>query len=181
MIFLRLVFEFFLTGLFSVGGGMATIPFLQKMSANTGWFTLADLADMIAISESTPGAMGVNAASFVGFRIGGVFGLILATLALTLPSYIIITIISRFLAKFRDNRYVKDVFRGLRPASLALIVAAAYSIVRICAFPGGMSVRGWITLSAVAALTFVIIKLKNRVHPVVYIFVFAVAGIVFKL
>jgi chromate transporter len=181
MIYLRLALEFFLTGLFSVGGGMATVPFLQKMSASTGWFTLAELADMIAVSESTPGAMGVNAASFVGFRTGGVLGLVLATLALTLPSYIIIMIIARFLAKFRDNRYVKDVFRGLRPASLALIIAAMCSIVRMCAFPAGMSGRGWITLAAVAVLTGVIIKLKSRVHPVVYIAVFAAAGIVFKL
>ena len=74
MILVRLFFEFFKTGLFSIGGGLATIPFLQAMGETTGWFSAADLANMIAISESTPGAMGVNMATYVGFHIGGPVG-----------------------------------------------------------------------------------------------------------
>ena len=100
---LRLMFEFFKTGLFSVGGGLATLPFLYEMSDKTGWFTHADIADMIAISESTPGAIGINMSTYAGYKTAGIPGGILASLSLAAPSVIIILIIARFLKKFRDN------------------------------------------------------------------------------
>ena len=120
MIYLRLFFEFFKVGLFSVGGGLATIPFLTDIGARTGWFTAADLADMLAISESTPGPIGVNMATYTGFHVGGIPGGIIATLGLIAPAIIVITVIAGFLKKFRESRVVDGVFSGLRPASTAL-------------------------------------------------------------
>ena len=137
MILLRLFYEFFKTGLFSVGGGMATIPFLQHMGETTGWFTNQELTTMIAVSESTPGPMGVNMATYVGFHIGsaselgalgGIVGAVVATLGLITPSIAVILIIAGFLQKFRHSRSVEAVFSGLRPASTALITAAGLSV-----------------------------------------------------
>ena len=137
MIFLRLFFEFFKTGLFSIGGGLATIPFLQDMGEATGWFTNQELTTMIAVSESTPGPMGVNMATYVGYHMGcntvlgpagGILGAVIATLGLVAPSIIVILIIARFLQKFRHSRTVEAAFQGLRPASTALIVVAGLSV-----------------------------------------------------
>lgn len=134
MILLRLFFEFFKTGLFSVGGGMATLPFLYSMSDSTGWFTHAQLADMIAVSESTPGPIGVNMASYVGFTTAGIPGALVATVGLVTPSVIIILIIAKILAAFRQNKYVDAAFYGLRPCSLGLIAAAGLLVVKIALF-----------------------------------------------
>ena len=109
MILLRLYFEFAKVGLFAVGGGLATIPFLQNMGANTGWFTSTDLTTMIAVSESTPGPMGVNMATYVGFETAGLPGAVIATLGLITPSIIIIMIIAGFLQKFRQSKTVDAV------------------------------------------------------------------------
>ena len=124
MILIQLFYEFFKAGLFAVGGGLATLPFLQDISAKTGWFTLDQLADMIAISECTPGPIGVNMATYVGFSTAGVPGALAATLGLIAPSIIVILIIAGFLKRFQDNRYVQAAFYGLRPASTGLIGAA---------------------------------------------------------
>ena len=139
MIFVQLFLEFCRVGLFSVGGGLATIPFLTDLGERTGWFTSGQLADMIAISESTPGPMGVNMATYVGFTVGGhsalpggsVLGAVVATLGLIFPSIVVILIIAGFLQKFRQSRRVDAVFRGLRPASTALIAVAGISVVEI--------------------------------------------------
>ena len=110
MIYLRLFFEFCKIGLFSIGGGLATIPFLTDLGERTGWFTSGDLANMIAISESTPGPMGVNMATYVGFSSGGVLGGVIATLGLIFPSVVVILIIANFLQKFRQSKEVDVVF-----------------------------------------------------------------------
>ena len=107
MLYLRLFWEFFKTGLFAVGGGLATLPFLQDMADRTGWFTRAQLADMLAVSESTPGPIGVNMATYVGFTTGGVGGALIATLGLVTPSVIVILIVAAFLKAFRDSKWVR--------------------------------------------------------------------------
>ena len=144
MILLRLYFEFAKVGLFAVGGGLATIPFLQNMGANTGWFTSTDLTTMIAVSESTPGPMGVNMATYVGFETAGLPGAVIATLGLITPSIIIIMIIAGFLQKFRQSKTVDAIFQGLRPASTALIAAAGLSVAMSVLFTAG---RSWRTTS----------------------------------
>ena len=121
MIFIRLFYEFFKAGLFAIGGGMATLPFLYNISDKTGWFTYGQLADMVAISESTPGPIGVNMATYVGFTTAGIPGAVVATVGLITPSIIIILIIAGFLKSFKDSKYVQNAFYGLRPASTGLI------------------------------------------------------------
>ena len=185
-ILLNLVGAFFKTGLFSVGGGLATLPFLYEMAANTGWFTEADVADMIAISESTPGAIGINMSTYAGFRTAGVPGGILATIGLALPSVIIILIIARFLAKFRTNRLVEGAFYGLRPASIAMITVAGLNVakvalVNISAFRESGALGDLFLWKAVAlGIVLFIAQKKLKWHPVVFIAISAVVGIVFK-
>lgn len=110
MIYLQLFFEFFKAGLFAIGGGMATLPFLYDISDKTGWFTYGQLADMVAISESTPGPIGVNMATYVGFTTAGIPGSVIATLGLITPSIIIILIIAGFLKAFKDNNTSSTLF-----------------------------------------------------------------------
>ena len=131
MIYLQLFFEFLKVGLFAVGGGMATFPFLTDLADKTGWYTQQQLIDMIAIAESTPGPIGVNTATYVGFTTAGLPGALIASLGLITPSVIIILIIARVLARFKDSKLVQDVFYGLRPASTGLIAAAGFSVVLV--------------------------------------------------
>lgn len=190
MLYLQLFFEFFKTGLFAVGGGMATLPFLYDISDKTNWFTHAQLADMIAVSESTPGPIGVNMATYVGYLTGGVPGAIIATLGLITPSVIVILIVAAFLAAFRDSKYVAGAFYGLRPASTALITAAGLAVVKISFFDTkvfsdlGSILRStkWeaVALAAVlVVLTRYTPKVKNW-HPIIFIGISAVIGAVFR-
>ncbi len=178
MICLRLFYEFAKTGLFAIGGGMATIPFLYAISEKTGWFTASDIGNMIAISESTPGAMGVNMSTYVGFSVKGVWGAVIATLGLVLPSIIVILIISRMLEKFKDSKLVQKIFYGLRPASTGLIIAAGVGVATETFF-GSSTVAGIECGILAVALYFAIRKWKK--HPVVYIAAAAVVGIIFQL
>lgn len=189
MILLRLFWEFFKTGLFAVGGGMATLPFLYAISEKTGWYSSAQLADMIAVSESTPGPIGVNMATYVGFHLAGVVGSVVATLGLIAPSVIIILLVARALQKFRENKYVDAAFYGLRPCSIALIAAAGLLVVKITLFDfdafqisGALSsLFQWkqIILAAVLLVLTRGIKQTKKLHPIVFIALSAVVGIVF--
>jgi len=186
MILLRLFFEFAKVGLFAVGGGLATIPFLQTMGENTGWFTNADLTTMIAVSESTPGPMGVNMATYVGFETAGLLGAVIATLGLITPSIIVIIIIAGFLQKFRQSKTVDAVFYGLRPASTALIASAGLSVaVSIFLAVGGVTEHTfairWPSV-ALAVAVFVCMKYTKlkKLHPIAFIAAAAVIGAVFQ-
>ena len=190
MIYLQLFWEFFKTGLFAVGGGMATIPFLREIGARTGWFTEAMLADMLAVAESTPGPMGINMATYVGYTCAGIPGGIIATLGEITPSIVIILIIAAFLKAFRSNKYVEQVFYGMRPASTGLIAAAGLGVLQICmldkeayAASGALgdlvNVRGLILLAVIWVLTNLVKQTKNW-HPLAFIALSAVAGIVFQ-
>ena len=187
MMLLRLYFEFFKTGLFAVGGGLATIPFLREISVNTGWFTDTDLTTMIAVSESTPGPIGVNMATYVGFQSAGVLGSVLATLGLITPSIIIILIIAGFLNKFRQSKAVDAVFKGLRPASTALIAAAGVSVaLSVFVQIGGImehtfSVK-WISVALAVAVFFAMRwKPLKKLHPIAFIGISALLGVLFQL
>ena len=184
MIYLRLFFEFCKVGLFSVGGGLATIPFLADMGRSTGWFTPGQLADMIAISESTPGPLGVNMATYAGFTAAGIPGGIIATLGLVFPSLIIILIVSGFLQKFRQSKIVDALFYGLRAASVALITSAMIQVARIALLnhtmaDGSVQTFYWPAIILCAAV-FVCIRYTplKKVHPIVFIGVSAVIGII---
>ena len=185
MIYLQLFWEFFKTGLFAVGGGLATLPFLSEMATKTHWFTQGQLADMVAVAESTPGPIGVNTATYVGFTTTGLLGGIIATLGLVTPSVIIILCIAAFLKAFQDNRFVLSVFRCLRPASVGLIVSAGLSVALITLFnseaatlPGKINWKSWILAIVLIILTRFVKKTKNW-HPIIFIGLSALAGILF--
>lgn len=184
MIFFRLFFWFFKTGLFAVGGGLATIPFLSDMGARTGWFTAEQLASMIAVSESTPGSMGVNMATYVGFVTAGVPGALIATLGLICPSIIVILIIAKFLQKFRQSQTVDAIFQGLRPASTGLIAAAGLSVAEIALFRGSVALSA-VRWDAVILAIGIFVAMRytplKKLHPVLFILISAVLGVVFQM
>ena len=185
MLLLRLFWEFFKTGLFSVGGGLATLPFLSKMADTTGWFTHAQLADMVAVSESTPGPIGVNMATYVGFTTAGIIGSVVATLGLVTPSIIVILLIASFLRKFRESRYVSAAFNALRPASTGLIAASGLSLVVITFYSQGaatlLSGINWkgVLLAIVLVVLTRLVKKTQKLHPIVWILASAAVGICF--
>ena len=189
-LYLRLFWEFFKTGLFAVGGGMATLPFMYDISDKTGWFTHSMLADMVAVSESTPGPIGVNMATYVGFVTGGVPGAVIATVGLVTPSVIVILLIARVLKAFRENQYVDAGFYGLRPCSVGLIAAAGVLVVKLALFntelyasTGALldlfNFKALILAAVLLVATRYIKKLKG-LHPIVFILASAVIGIVFS-
>lgn len=189
-LYLLLFWEFFKTGLFAVGGGLATLPFMYDISDKTGWFTHSMLADMVAVSESTPGPIGVNMATYVGFVTGGVPGAVIATVGLVTPSVIVILLIARVLKAFRENQYVDAGFYGLRPCSIGLIAAAGVLVVKLALFNTELyastgaiadlfNVKALILAAVLLAATRCIKKLKG-LHPIVFILASAVIGIVFS-
>ena len=197
MIYLRLFWEFFKTGLFAIGGGMATVPFLQDIATKTGWYTAGQLADMIAVSESTPGPLGVNMATYVGYTVGsgvmgvggGLLGAVTATIGLVCPSVICILIIAYFLDKFRTSKLVDNTLYGLRPASVALISAAGIEILIYALFKMGsiydfgnfvLDWKGLVLFVLVLVGTRYVPKLK-KLHPVVFIAAAAVYGVVLHM
>ena len=192
MTLLLLCWSFFKTGLFAVGGGLATLPFLTEMATNhPEWFTKAQLADMIAVAESTPGPIGVNMATYAGYLTAGVPGAILATCSLVLPSLIVLTIIARVLDRYMNNKYVKWVFGGLRPAVTGLIAAAGWSVfilvlTNVQAFrESGELLRlfrwGSVGLFILLWVLTNLVKPLKKLHPVVFLALAAVAGIVFHM
>lgn len=189
MIYLQLFYEFFKAGLFAVGGGMATLPFLYDMSDKMGWFTYADLANMVAISESTPGPIGINMATYVGYTLRGVPGAVTATVGLITPSIIIILIIAKFLQAFKDSPLVDAAFYGLRPASTGLIAAAGLSVLALVLVNPGVSEGAGIlelinlkSILLIAVLYYftAVCKKTKGLHPVCFIAASAVVGIVFQ-
>lgn len=183
LVLFSLFYEFFKIGLFAIGGGLATMPFLYDMSEKTGWFTKSELTNMIAISESTPGPLGANMATYVGFSTSGILGGIIATLGLIAPAIIIIIIVSNFLNKFKDNPYVESVFRTMRPTSTGLIVGAGWGVLVITMFNLDKfnitsNIIDLFNFKAIifGIFLFFLIKYTNK-HPIIYIAFSAVVGI----
>ena len=200
-VYLRLYWEFFKTGLFAVGGGMATLPFLQNIGETTGWYTYGDLMNMLAVSESTPGPIGINMATYVGFTVGGIPGAVIATLGEVTPSIIVILIVAAILRSFRDNAYVDRAFYGLRPASTGLIGAACAAVVlevltnvetaggegslvkNFRLGEGGLAAllnwQGLLLAALLLALTNWV-KPTKKLHPIVFIALSAAVGVIFR-
>ena len=182
--FIRLCLEFAKIGILAVGGGMATIPFLSELTVKyPQWLSMPMLMDMIAVSESTPGPIGINMATYVGYMVAGVPGAILASVSMILPALIIVVLVSRVLDKYRKNYWVESVFHMLRPAVTGLIAAAGYSVISVALFKSGSALSFPLNadLVAVAVFTLLLIaqeskKLKS-LHPVLYILLGAVAGL----
>ena len=195
MIFLELFCRFFMVGLFSVGGGLATLPFLASMGETTGWFDSMDISNMVAISESTPGPIGINMATYIGYQIGsqvspglGIVGSIIASLGEVTPAIVIIMIVSRMLMKFRDSKYVEYVFYGLRAASVGLIAAAWLGVAKIAFYSSEVMAESGNFLMAIdyksiilSVLIFFLATKFKKLHPIALIVFSAVVGIVFKM
>lgn len=188
-ILLEMFIRFFGCGLFAIGGGLATLPFLYSIAEETGWFTAHDISNMIAISESTPGPLGVNMATYVGYHTQGIVGALVAPLSLVLPSVIIIVIVSKILNKFKNSKGVQSALYGLRAASAALIASAGLGVARVALLNGGaghgeispagvFSLVNWKAVM-LAAVIYITLK-KFKKHPIVYIVAAAAAGVVFK-
>lgn len=188
LLLLELFGRFLLVGLFSIGGGLATLPFLTSMGEATGWFNATDISNMVAISESTPGPMGINMATYVGYTVGGIPGAVIGPLGLITPSIIIIIIVSRVLMKFRDSKYVNYAFYGLRAASVGLIAAACYSVAKIALFNGevfaetGNFFLGFDIKSIIlCVVVFAAVMCFKKLHPIACIVAAAVVGIIFQM
>jgi len=181
MIHAILCWEFFNIGLFAVGGGLAALPLLYDLADRYSWFSYAELTDMIAIAESTPGPLGINMATYVGYKVAGVSGSLAASLSLILPSIIITTLICTLLRRYREKEQVQWAFYGLRPAVAGLICAIAISLLQIALFGGHFAVGAALNIKSLLLLALLlpaVFKLKK--HPVVYIAAAAVVGMVFK-
>lgn len=182
MTYLILFLEFFKTGLFSIGGGLATIPFLREIGERYGWFTAENLADMIAVAESTPGPIGVNVATYAGYNSAGVLGALLATFSLVIPSVIVIGIVAKCLDKFKTSFVVESAFYGLRSATVGLIAAAIFSVLMMSLFNGVPGVETLNIASMILLVVCVVVSaLFKKLNPIVIIAFGAVAGIILKL
>ena len=183
MIYLQLFYEFFKIGLFAVGGGMATLPFLQRLSESTGWYPQSLITDMIAISEATPGPIGINMATYVGYNVAGIGGALVATLGEVLPALFIVVIVYHELEKFRSSTIVKDAFYGLRPAVTGLIAAAGINVITVSFLHVDLFAQTGLfadLLDIKKAVFFVLVYIgirKFKLHPILYIAAAAVVGL----
>ncbi len=189
MTYLLLFVEFFKIGLFSFGGGYATLPFLYHMSETYHWFSADELLRMLAVSSITPGPVGMNVATFAGFKTGGILGSIIATMAIMVPSFMIVIFISKMLKKFRDNFYIKSALYVLRPATAAMIAAVGVRLFKgsiILALPKGFSeffdifykIGEFVDIKAFVLFLFLfILSLKLKRDPLIYLLIGAIFGV----
>ena len=168
MIYLQLIFEYFKTGLFAFGGGYATLPFLYQISATHGWYSSKQLSDMLAVSSITPGPVGVNMATFSGFTTAGILGALLATSSVVLPSLIIVVIIAKLLAKFRENRHVQAAIYALKPAGCGLLAAVVINMFQ-------ENIHS--TWAYVLFLGLLVMSLKIKKDPLIYLGLSAIVGL----
>ena len=185
-----LFFEFFKAGLFAVGGGLATVPFIREMGATYGWITEAEIANIIAIAESTPGPIGVNAATYVGYHVAGIPGSVVATIGLITPSVIIILLIAKAIRKYYQSHMVQSLFLSLRPAAIGLITAAGFSLLLVALnitadfknfrFSADLSTLLRLGIFAVFAF-FTFWKKTAKIHPLFFILAGGTLGAVLSL
>ena len=190
MIYIILFLEFLKIGLFSIGGGLATLPFLKELVNKYGWITSQELIDMIAIAESTPGPIGINAATYMGYKTAGVFGGIAATLGIVVPAVIIVSIIAHYFMKFNEHKTIKSAFYGLRPAVTGMIAAAGFEVALVSIFNTNISVQlnnlikligSFINIKELILFIVIFYLLeKYKKHPIFYLIGAAVIGIIFK-
>ena len=185
-----LFFEYFKTGLFAVGGGLATVPFIRDMGAAYGWITEAELANIIAIAESTPGPIGVNAATYVGYLVAGIPGAISATIGLVTPSVIIIILVAKAIRKYYDSHHVQSLFKALRPAAIGLITAAGFSLLltslgvkaNFMRFAFSADWYSLLKLGIYGVFTFFAFWKKTaKIHPLFYVLAGGALGAVLSL
>lgn len=186
MIIILLIYEFFKIGLFSIGGGLASLPFLYELSNKTNWYDMYDISNLIAVSESTPGPLGVNMATYVGFITAGPLGGLLAPIGLVCPSIIIILAVAKFYNKFKESALVKDVFYMLRPVSTALIFVAGISVLKVAMMKAGISFEltsFYKNLNYKAVVFMVILAIFSKQikkHPIMAVVISGAVGVLLQ-
>lgn len=179
----QMFWEFMKIGLFAVGGGPATLPYLMDLTEKFDWYTMEDLTNMIAISESTPGPLGLNMATYAGFHTLGTFGGVVSTFGLVLPSIVIIIVIAKFLENFNENKYVQGAFAGIRPAVTALIASAVYGVCKVSLFV--RTEDGYVPAVRTIVLCVIVfgllqVKRLQKYHPALWLLIAVIIGIVFR-
>ena len=174
MIIFRLFITFFGIGLFTIGGGLASIPLLRDAVELNSWMSMQQFTDMIAISESTPGAIGINMATYVGYTTAGVAGAIFATLGIVFPSLIIIIVIAHFFMRFSEQPLIKSALNGVRPAVTGLIAATGFELSKTAM--NYTNIKHIVLFFSILFLAF-----RFKFHPAVYIFFAAICGVILKL
>jgi len=169
-LYLQLFLQFFHVGVFSFGGGYATLPFLYDIAEKYHWYTSKQLTDMLAISSITPGPVGVNVATFAGHTTAGILGALIATTAIILPSYIIVSLVYKVLDKFKTNSYIKGAIRGIKPAGCALLSAVGLRLL----FTSNLHLLGTLLF-----LVLLISAFKKKLDPLFYLGICAFVGFVF--
>ncbi len=178
-----LFWEFFKIGLFAVGGGPATLPYLMELTRKFDWYTMEELTTMIAVSESTPGPLGLNMSTYAGFETLGLFGGVVSTLGLVVPSVIVICVIAKFLDNFNENRFVKAAFNAIRPAVCAIIAASVYQVCKVSLFSSeATGYTPYIKTIILCIVVFALLQVKRlqKIHPAWWLLAAAVVGVIFK-
>lgn len=168
MIYLQLAFEFLKIGLFSFGGGYATIPFLYHISQEFHWYSLEELTQMTAIASITPGPVGINVATYAGLKTAGILGALIATISEILPSLILVLIIAKVLKKYSDNFYVKSIIETLKPISCALLTSVVIGLIK----PEMQDFKAMLLLAILLLLSW-----KSKKDPLFYILISALVGL----
>lgn len=182
MIYVLLFIEFFKIGLLAIGGGYATLPFLYTLSEQYQWFSAKELTDMIAISNITPGPVGINVATFAGYKTAGLLGGIIATTAIVLPALIIIMIIANFLDKYKENKIIQSLFSGLKPAACALLAGICVKLFSEIIINGDKIMTNNVDYKSITIfILLMLISLKTKKNPILLILYGAVAGILINI
>ena len=184
MILLELFLTFLKIGAFTIGGGYAMIPLIQEEVIGHGWMELPEIIDFIAVSESTPGPIAINMATFIGSQTAGILGAVVATAGIVLPSFLIILLIAKLFSSFSENKVVKAVMSGIRPVVIGLIAASLFSVAAAVFIPDPENISFgifktfsfWVSL---AMLAFLIFLMKKKVNPILIIVIAAALGIGF--
>ena len=170
-ILINLFITFFKIGLFSFGGGYAMIPFMQReIIEKNGWLSLNEFLDIIGISQMTPGPVSINSATFVGYKVNGVAGSISATVGMVAVSFILVTIASRMMDKFKESKSLKAALLGLRPVLIALIISAFITLAK----EAYVDIKSVIITLIIGGCMF-----SKKVHPIVTIVIAGILGIIF--
>ncbi|MCR5021090.1 chromate transporter [Ruminococcus sp.] len=181
MILIDLFLTFLKIGAFTFGGGYAMLPLIQSEVERHGWLTQAEVIDFIAVSESTPGPLAINMATFIGIRTGGVLGAVCATSGVVLPSFVIILIVAKFYDKFRKNKIVDGMMYGLRPAVIGLISTALLSVGTTVFFNDGFNTAAFSTSVFLISLGIFVLGAVlafKKLHPIAIISISAAIGII---
>ena len=172
MIKIQLALEFFKIGLFSFGGGYATIPFLYHISQEYGWYTLEELKRMVAIASITPGPIGINVATFAGLKTAGILGAVLATISEMLPSLLLVILVAKFLKEYSDDYYVKSSIETLKPVSCALLLSVVIDLLK----PQLGDIKALVLL-----FFLLLISYKSKKDPIIYMLIAGVVGIIMRV